>query len=218
MLGSRKVLLICTTIILAVPHVAYGSDMSGAWPIAFGLLAALLLLVGFVAMLIMHFAFKQNGKVLLIPFVPGLAILGLTIFDLIEPFFEPKDKFYHQGPKLGLNVSEVTTFDAYVSEKFSETNLARLYSRVGSDQFKFDLSQYASESVSNYIFSVDLVHPAVVYGQNIKPKPYVMITVKPWLFSSDPSRNAIKYLFTKAVTEIDPLPSDELSPEPPKSK
>jgi hypothetical protein len=74
-----------------------------------------------------------------------------------------------------------------------------------------NLADYTAESVSNYLFAIDLTIQA-----DRDARRYVCISTEPEVSVSTPTYEGIMFLFSKAVIESDPSPSDESYSEPPK--
>jgi peptidoglycan/LPS O-acetylase OafA/YrhL len=86
--GARNVFIGAVVLALAAPSVARASDMTAALPYFFGFIAFILLLIGFGVMLVLHYVFKRDGKVLLIPFVPAILVGLFVLLMVIGSIFE----------------------------------------------------------------------------------------------------------------------------------
>lgn len=186
-------MLVMVALALMAPRAAYASDTTGAIPFVVGMFGALLLVAGFVVALILYFGFKRKGAVLVFPLIPGALVGALTVWMILQP----TTKYYHRG----VSAASDSVGEVVVSRKFGEPELAKLYSQIESAQFRTELAQYSTGSISNLAVAVDLVVPA---SRSEKSGVYIYATSA--VAKDKAAAQAVQYLVSKAVAATDPSP------------
>jgi hypothetical protein len=180
--------------------------MTGAFVFVVGIGLAGCLLLGFVLALVLKFAFKCGHWVWVL--IPATPMTALGILLLMRFWSDDYDRNYHAGPDLEYNGSHSVT----VSADFNQRDLANALAQINQPSFKQDLTNYTTESLTNYVFALDLTAP-----RGKTRRHYVTICVQPKVEVNTPIYEGIMYLFAKAVVATDPHPSETfLYTEPPK--
>jgi hypothetical protein len=190
---------------LLTPFVCFGSDMSGAVPIFLGGLVVFSLLTGAVVAAILRFGFKKGkGVWWIVAASPLVAFLSFAFY-----LNSQRGSTIHAGPNIPYHGSHSVT----VSQKFGEKELQNALAKIESKPFGSNLYQYVTEPTSNLVYALDLAIPA-----ERNARRFVTISTQPEIYVNTPTYEGVMYLFSKAVIESDPLPSDEVYSEPIKTE
>lgn len=180
--------------------------MTGAVVFVVGAGMVFTLVLGVLLALLLKFAFKRGNWVWLL--IPALPITSLALV-LAGFAFGPSYKHLHEGPDIPFGGSHSVT----VSSQFGRSSLTRALATINTSQFKTELANYTAEPIPNFVFALDLEIPPKAEARH-----FVSICINPQVSVGSPTYNAIMYLFSKAVIQADPNPSDTPYSEPQKLK
>ncbi len=166
---------------------------------ATGLLVACLIL-GAVVAAVLKFGFQRGNHVWwLIPGVPVVVFAGVALY-----VFSQRDRQLHAGPHVQFLGSHSVT----VSKKFGQAELDRAYEKLCSGPYVLELHQYTLDPLPRCELNLTI-------QAREDARRFVSISVWPHYEVRSPTYEALMFLFSKAVIESDPQPSDTLYSSPP---